>query len=352
MAGKDRAMLQLHPLALLLITLCLLNLTAATRDIFGEYARSAESVHTLGVDTNSTNSLRKLTTVTKSKKSIVVVGNGMSLIGSGLGPAIDKFDEVARFNFYQTQGYEGDVGTKTSIWVLAQIKDPKDTPNDGRKETVKKIIVPFSYRGGCKRVDQPCKITSKESKKMIEHKTKLLMEKYEEANLQDKTLISTLDEIDQLYTDYNLYEKFPSSGLQMLTFFSTYFEEVAYAGFDFSEGSHDHYFERKMKNETCHNMKDEARIISLMVKQGRLKPLGAPPNVPPGLDLTESIKEGYDPDCKILCDYKLMTCKKISANGKKPTKSKKGKGKGAKGKHTKDDKDAAEDSSENNSDAQ
>ena len=55
-------------------------------------------------------------------KSIVVVGNGMSTIGSGLGSQIDAFDEVARFNHFAIKGYEQDVGTKTTIMVMAQIK--------------------------------------------------------------------------------------------------------------------------------------------------------------------------------------------------------------------------------------
>eukprot|EP00238_Polyblepharides_amylifera_P008308 CAMPEP_0196588744 /NCGR_PEP_ID=MMETSP1081-20130531/61572_1 /TAXON_ID=36882 /ORGANISM="Pyramimonas amylifera, Strain CCMP720" /LENGTH=98 /DNA_ID=CAMNT_0041911345 /DNA_START=427 /DNA_END=720 /DNA_ORIENTATION=+ len=50
------------------------------------------------------------------QKSIVVVGNGKSVLNSGLGSTIDSFDEVARFNFYAIKGYEADVGTKTTIW--------------------------------------------------------------------------------------------------------------------------------------------------------------------------------------------------------------------------------------------
>jgi hypothetical protein len=55
-------------------------------------------------------------------KSIVVVGNGMSMLGSGLGSQIDAFDEVVRFNHFLIKGYEQDVGTKTTIMVMAQIK--------------------------------------------------------------------------------------------------------------------------------------------------------------------------------------------------------------------------------------
>jgi hypothetical protein len=55
-------------------------------------------------------------------KSVVVVGNGVSVIGSALGEQIDAFDEVARFNHFVIRGYEQDVGTKTTIMVMAQIK--------------------------------------------------------------------------------------------------------------------------------------------------------------------------------------------------------------------------------------
>lgn len=49
-------------------------------------------------------------------KSVVVVGNGPSLIGSGLGKIIDGFDEIVRFNNFVTDGYEDDVGSRTTLW--------------------------------------------------------------------------------------------------------------------------------------------------------------------------------------------------------------------------------------------
>ena len=42
-----------------------------------------------------------------------------------------------------------------------------------------------------------------------------------------------------------------------------HFEKVYYTGFDFNARSHDHYFETKVKNMTCHNMADEARVIQV-----------------------------------------------------------------------------------------
>lgn len=46
----------------------------------------------------------------------ILVGNGPSMKGSGLGSLIDGYDEVVRFNDYQIDGFESDVGSKATIW--------------------------------------------------------------------------------------------------------------------------------------------------------------------------------------------------------------------------------------------
>ncbi len=48
-----------------------------------------------------------------------IVGNGRSVLGSGAGPAIDKFGTVIRFNDYQIDNFEQDVGSKTDLWVVS-----------------------------------------------------------------------------------------------------------------------------------------------------------------------------------------------------------------------------------------
>ena len=47
---------------------------------------------------------------------VLLVGNGPSIRGSGLGRAIDSFDTVVRFNSFVTKGIEEDTGSKTTIW--------------------------------------------------------------------------------------------------------------------------------------------------------------------------------------------------------------------------------------------
>lgn len=51
-------------------------------------------------------------------KSIILVGNGSSLLDEKNGDFIDSFDTVVRFNNFVIKGYEKHVGTKTNIVVL------------------------------------------------------------------------------------------------------------------------------------------------------------------------------------------------------------------------------------------
>lgn len=48
----------------------------------------------------------------------IVIGNGKSLIGLGLGPLVDSYDRIVRFNEFKTEGFEADVGTRTDIHVV------------------------------------------------------------------------------------------------------------------------------------------------------------------------------------------------------------------------------------------
>jgi len=46
----------------------------------------------------------------------ILVGNGPSLLGSGLGRRIDAAGRVVRFNNFKTAGHEVDVGSRTTDW--------------------------------------------------------------------------------------------------------------------------------------------------------------------------------------------------------------------------------------------
>ena len=73
----------------------------------------------------------------------VVVGNGPSLLGSKLGPVIDAFDTVVRFNAYRTEGFERDVGSKTTLVSnFGRGVRPLDTKLPDR------VLYPLGSKGG------------------------------------------------------------------------------------------------------------------------------------------------------------------------------------------------------------
>lgn len=48
---------------------------------------------------------------------VCIVGNSSSLIGKGMGPRIDEFNNVCRINDWVVNGYQKHVGTKITHWV-------------------------------------------------------------------------------------------------------------------------------------------------------------------------------------------------------------------------------------------
>lgn len=54
-----------------------------------------------------------------NKKKVCIVGNGISLKNLSLGKIIDDHDVVIRCNFFEIDGYESDVGSKITHWLLS-----------------------------------------------------------------------------------------------------------------------------------------------------------------------------------------------------------------------------------------
>jgi hypothetical protein len=52
--------------------------------------------------------------------STVVIGNGKSANTGNKGKAIDKYDNVFRFNQFEIAGYEKNIGTKITHWAINQ----------------------------------------------------------------------------------------------------------------------------------------------------------------------------------------------------------------------------------------
>ena len=68
---------------------------------------------------------------------VVVVGNGPSLSGKGLGSTIDSFPNVIRINKFRVDGFEQDVGSKTTGWHINENLDINWVKNKLREDGLK-----------------------------------------------------------------------------------------------------------------------------------------------------------------------------------------------------------------------
>jgi hypothetical protein len=58
-----------------------------------------------------------------SKNKIILIGNGPSALDHKFGKLIDSYDDVVRFSWFYTKGFEDCVGSKTDIWFTT-VADP------------------------------------------------------------------------------------------------------------------------------------------------------------------------------------------------------------------------------------
>lgn len=240
----------------------------------------------------------------------VIVGNGPSVVAKGkkakpLGAVIDSYDHVYRFNLFKTKGFESHVGTKTTHWILSMIKKAADVDDEEVPAITKHlqaIIIPMAFRECKNPKDQakgcPGSKPKNAAKKMAE--TEKEQKGWKDLPPNVKVVAKEIPENAILYGKYDLFEKFPSTGLMILNMAAEQYDEVAFVGFDFESADHQHYWEVKVKNETCHNMNQEAEIINRQIEEGRLTPLVKKPRGGGGGG-EEDWSGGYDPNCKILC---------------------------------------------------
>ena len=240
--------------------------------------------------------------------SAIAVGNGASSRHSRFGQQVDANDVVLRFNLFKTIGFELDVGTKTTHWILSTIKDPNDFDEEeipNLKKSLQHVYIPFVFRD-CKpqQVRCPRRKDKIPKQKQRMHELETIATNWLKKNDMRDVKVHAVEapQVDTLYEEYNLNEKFPSMGLMFLNYAWRKFKQpVQFCGFDFYSGSHDHYWERKLKNETCHNMNDESRVLSEFVKENKLKALDKKAHEVL-INYKSPDEAEYDPRCKIVCN--------------------------------------------------
>lgn len=79
----------------------------------------------------------------KGNTSVILVGNGPSVLDFKMGAVVDSHDIVVRFNRFKIKGYEDHVGTRTDFWFTVTQNSKRAVRGHKFKRTYW-----WKYRGG------------------------------------------------------------------------------------------------------------------------------------------------------------------------------------------------------------
>jgi hypothetical protein len=81
----------------------------------------------------------------------VIVGNGRSVLNLGAGSVIDQFATVVRFNDFQIDGFDKDVGRKVDIWCVSDwtcVKLFAKYPERFTEQRMRALVaIPYKFMG-------------------------------------------------------------------------------------------------------------------------------------------------------------------------------------------------------------
>lgn len=185
--------------------------------------------------------------------SIIIIGNGPSVLDKENGHLIDEFDVVVRFNEYVIKGFEKHVGTKTTYWFNTVNFLNKNTQFRMHNNYEKIVLHMWEWN--------------------VEKDTlyKSFKEFYKDVPIEIvKTNVTTLYEI-QKYMNDNSYFAY-STGAIAIWMLLKEFPEVSITGFDWWS-SEKHHYSDKAPRGTLHNPQKEYKFITKLMEEGKLKML-------------------------------------------------------------------------------
>ena len=190
--------------------------------------------------------------------SIIIIGNGPSVLDYNFGKLIDKHPLVARINNYQIDGYEKKIGSKTDVWfngANSKLKIPNKTP----EKTV--VLI-------------PSEIIKRKNNNLNRHVQKRLK------NNNLNPVIISLNDISNFEKNTGLNRL--TTGLYSILWAIENYEEVIIHGFDFFQNSKGHYYNSKMiqlintyilNKGHKHNNELEQKYVKKLIKNDNIKRL-------------------------------------------------------------------------------
>ncbi|MBK6949573.1 MAG: glycosyltransferase family 29 protein [Haliscomenobacter sp.] len=185
-----------------------------------------------------------------NKKSIIIVGNGPSLLEMELGKRIDTFENIVRFNGFRTKGYEKFVGSKTTIWSRWYSLSHMQSP-----QTFREIWLNIPIR-------------DRDNEKL--KKAFNMLKKYDNPiEIIPNTDVAYKLQVDLFGSIHS--EKWPSSGLLAIAHALAMNYEVVIAGIDSWRMEPFHYYEVHDRSNSNHDSVVEKKYIEQLLSTKRIK---------------------------------------------------------------------------------
>lgn len=192
-----------------------------------------------------------------AEDSILIIGNGPSVLEAKLGKIIDQFPAVGRINNYATAGFEDFVGSKTDIWF------------NGANQNLKK------------RTDKPERIVVLIPPEILQDKGYSIharIQKRLQVNPAQYELVP-VEEMEQIEQECGAAR--PTTGTASILWALWNFSRVTIYGFDFFKTSKSHYNDSRflkslkdsgiIKKAHKHDMTTEEAYIHALVSKGKLQ---------------------------------------------------------------------------------
>ena len=185
--------------------------------------------------------------------SILLIGNGPSVLQNKCGALIDEFDLVVRFNNFELEGYGDYVGHKSDILCRRACDDVKWWP-------ISMFKLVYCFVPLCKWTPwMPPVVQS--VKNFYRNKCIIV-----DTDLTARTAARL--------KQYDPQTKWPSIGMLAIDYFVNYYDEViTIHGFDHlveTEGQIQHYYPTKPKDSRYHDGGVEREYINGLINDGKL----------------------------------------------------------------------------------
>ena len=206
-------------------------------------------------------------------RTIAIVGNGASLIGSGLGTAIDACDDVLRFNLCRMDPrYHADAGSRVTMWVTyrPEWEVPAETVH-----TVITLWYGIEHVGAdvaeekCAHVDEIVRMHEAAGRRVLVVPRRIPVEVAREMGLNPS----------------RLWQRKPTVGPVIIAFVAEVFSHcrVLIAGFDQYADGREHYYRpqgsdsMRRKVRRLHDLAAERAYINNLMLAGTVCPLRTSP---------------------------------------------------------------------------